>query len=222
MSTIQLIDYESSTHCRTACLACRDAFPPINRLLEGGRIYGLRSDIRGGAWALSWALGGRSKQSSGEVLLDGVPVSNKDLSARSCFIGEPYFPSINSCLFPGTVRSCLLKALKTGRTGLPLDELTEKFCLTPERFDRSPTRVQHPQSWYLSAAVGFAAGKEVFCFPYLPDDTLRTVERMHEFGVLDFLRRNEKIVLLPSVHRERLASVCDEVIDITDPTSTKL
>lgn len=214
MPTIQLIDYEASARCRTVNLTCLDSFPPMNCTLEGGKIYGLCGDIREGSWALSWALGGRSEQSSGEILLDGVHALQKDLKGRSCFIGEPYYPSVNSPFFPGTVRACLTKALQTVPTGWTLEALTEAFHLTPERFDRSPMHVQHPQSWYLSAAIGFAAEKDVFCFPYLTEDTLRTVERMQTAGMLNLLRENSRIVLLPSVHRDRLDAVCDDVMDI--------
>ena len=157
----------------------------------------------------------------GEILINGIHAARKDLAARACFIGESYYPSINSRLFPRTVRSCLLKALETSPTGLTLDELTEKFHLTPERFNRPPTYIQHPQSWYLSAAIAFAAGKEVFCFPYLTGITLSTVEKMQALGLFDLLRANQKIVFLPSTHRDRLASVCDLVTDVAAVASTE-
>ncbi|MBQ2957797.1 MAG: hypothetical protein IJE08_15220 [Clostridia bacterium] len=220
MPTIQLIDYEASARCRTVNLTCLDSFPPKNCTFEGGNIYGLCGDIREGSWALSWALGGRSEQSSGEILLDGVHALQKDLKGRSCFIGEPYCPSINSPFLPGSVRACLTKALQTGPTGWTLEALTEAFNLTPERFDRSPMHVQHPQSWYLSAAIGFAAGKDVFCFPYLTAQTLRTVENMYAVGVLNLLSEYNKIILLPSVHSDRLSAICDRMIDTFIPAST--
>ena len=212
MPTIQLIDYEASARCRTVNLTCLDSFPPMNCTLEGGKVYGLYGDVHEGSWAFSWALGGRSEQAAGEILFDGVHATRKDLKMRSCFIGERYYPSVNSPLFPGTVRACLTKALQTSPTGWTLEALTEAFNLTPERFNRPPIHVQHPQSWYLSAAIGFAAGKDIFCFPYLTDQTLRTVEKMHSVGVLNLLRECNKIVLLPSVHSGRLSAICDRMI----------
>lgn len=220
MPTIQLIDYEASARCQTVNLSCRDAFPPITCTFEGGRVYGLHSDIRCGSWALSWALGGRAKEAFGEILLDGVHAAPKDLASLACFIGEPYFPGLNSRLFPGTVGSCLNKALDAGQTGWTLQQLTKAFCLTPERFERSPVHVHYAQSWFLSAAVGFASGKEIFCFPYLPVDTLRAVDVMCREGIFDLLREYGKIVLLPSVHQDRLDPVCDQVIDVVSAAST--
>ena len=162
MPTIQLIDYEASASCRSVNLRCFEAFPPLTCTLEGGHVYGLSGDIRSGAWAFSWALGGRAKESFGEILMDSVHAAPKNLASRACFIGEPYFPDVNSRIFPGTVGSCLNKALAAGRTGWTIKQLVKAFCLTPERFDRSPLHVHYAQSWFLSAAVGFASRKEIF------------------------------------------------------------
>ena len=220
MPTIQLIDYAASARCRSLTLTSREGFPAMTCRFEGGRIYGLCSDIGGGAWALTHALGGRAENPEGEILADGVHASPKALAARACFIGEQFYPSVNSRLFPGTVRSSLEKALNIGKTGWTLAQLTARFHIARERLDRSPAHIYYNQILYISAAVGFAAGRSVFCFPYLTADTIKAAEIMRSLGVLDLLKEHGKIVLLPSFHRDRLSALCDQVVDIASPAST--
>ena len=211
---IRLTDCSASAHCRGELFTCKDAFPALTHQFERGKVYALCGDIGCGGWGLAWTLGGRGENIRGQILLGDAPASNEALAKRVCFIGEKTFAGINSRLFPRTVGECLTRALRMGSTQMTTDELAQAFHLSSERFERSMAHIYPAYSWFVSAAVGFAAGKDVFAFPYLNPSSFGTLERMNELCILPLLKNAGKIILVPTNQRERILPLCDESLDM--------
>jgi hypothetical protein len=88
------------------------------------------------------------------------------------------------------------------------------FELSDERFERDLDHVSG-EIFRITAAIGFAEGKEIFCWPW---------RNAHEPGfdprVAKTLRDNGKIVLVPtcrSIMKSPLKKAFDHVIDFHDP-----
>lgn len=108
-------------------------------------------------------------------------------------------------------------ALKKSKSGFSVQDIVDKFHLTEERLD---VKVQYYswEIWRLSAAIGYALGKKIFCFPSL--DTARVIDivRSTAFYIyVEKLRREGCILLLPSSNREILESLADEIIELNNP-----
>lgn len=186
---------------------------PVSCTLEVGKIDGLRSEFGGGAWALSTCIGGRAEPGwppEGCILWNGQPVTNDELAARACFVGERPEEHRLQCLYP-TVRRRVEWALM--ESGLPhtADEIRAMFGLTDARFDRRIDRIGS-EIWLASMAIGFAGGKEVFCWPWMYGQFACYLRAAKELGVLELLRQHGKLVLVPSADEGLLRDCCDHVL----------
>lgn len=213
LRTLTLENYRPNAHCRAIACTSQEGFVPVSCTLEAGKINGMRSEFGGGAWALSTCLGGRAEpgwRQEGSILWNGQPVTNDELAARACFVGERPEEHRLQCLYP-TVRRRVERALK--ESGLPYaaDEIKVMFSLTDARFDRRIDRIGS-EIWLASMAIGFAGGKEVFCWPWMYGQFACYLRAAKELGVLKLLRRHGKLVLVPSADEGLLRDCCDRLL----------
>lgn len=211
LRTLTLDEFEPYAQCSMSGCTLFDAFRPVSCKLEAGRVYGLLSEFAGGAWAFSWSVGGRANRyREGRMLLNGQPVTDGEMAARACFVGELPEKHLLRCCYP-TVRRRIERALK--RSGLPYtaEQIKDMFALTDARFDRRIDRTSG-ESWLISQAVGFAQGKEIFCWPWMDRRFTNWFTASKEHGIFDVLRAHGKIVLVPSSRERMLREGCDQVL----------
>lgn len=212
MVEVMLKDYSDCAICESATFRSNEGFPEITYRFVGGKAYGLCSDYGCGAWALATALGGRGKQPCGSVTYNGRVANCNVLRRHACFVGEKIYPGINSTFFSKNAEECIKKALRISKSEESWENITHKFHLSPERLRRNLSYIYNHEIWYISIAVGFAEGKDVFCFPWLNSPDFKCFEIMSELGVVDILKNAGKILLVPSNHVDRLQQSCDELI----------
>ena len=218
MIRIQLSDFQDSVVCQSSFFTSRKSFSQISHCFTGGKVYGIVSDFGCGSWGLVTCLGGRCECPDGEVFLDGERIECSELTKYSCFVSESLYDGVNSTQDYMTPRRCIERALSISGLLYSVGEIKEMFALSGDgidspvdigRFNRD-LRYVSGEIWRISVAVGFAMGKEVFCFPWLNE---REVARVQE-PYVKTLREKGKIVLIPSGHRRQLKKVCDEVITV--------
>ena len=83
--------------------------------------------------------------------------------------------------------------------------------MSDERFEY-PLNEVSGEIWFISAAIQFALGKDIFCFPWLNMYDISYFNTMCELGIIDFLRGNGKIVLLPTNQKRIAKKLCDHTI----------
>jgi hypothetical protein len=216
MIKIQLLNFQDGVECKSILFTSKESFFKVSHSFVGGNIYGLISDFGCGSWGLVTCLGGRCEHPDGEVFLNDERIECSELKKYSCFISESLYDGINSTQDYLTPRKCIEKALSISGLPYTVEEIKNMFNLSGDgincpvndgRFNRDLRHVSG-EIWNISIAVGFALGKEIFCFPWLNEREISRVQEPH----IKILKENKKIVLIPSNQKKPLKRVCDEIL----------
>ncbi len=209
VSVLEITDFQNSARCSSLLYSSTESFLKTNLTIRAGEVCGVVSDFGCGSWGLVTCLGGRGQENpSGKILLDGRIASNEELQKHAGFLGEARFSEIKP---PFTVREGIERALECSQLPYGAEEIKKIFCLSDARFDR-PIENVSGEIWQISAAIHFAAGKDIFCYPWLNALDIVRFQTAVELGTIDFLRKNQKIVLVPSSQKKILKSLCDRVL----------
>ena len=213
ISQLTCINYRDSACCTSQLFQSKESFCKINYDFHGGSVYGIVSDFGCGSWGLVTCLGGRSLDDSlhsdGEVLLDGVKVLPLELRRVSAFVCENIFDGVNSSAELLSARQCIEKALQiSGLQYLP-DEIKKIFSLSDERYERNLKYVSG-EIFRISIAVNFALGKSIYCFPWANEHDIMNV--MNLSSIIDVLKKNNKIVLIPTSQDKYVKKISDHMI----------
>lgn len=217
---IELYNFHDEVLCKmpTAIESYRsyEYIRPLDKYrLEASNVYGIICDFCTGGWGLVSCIGGRvTRECQGTVIVNGKKIAAKKLGKYSHFIPElPDSPH----LFPNkkhSAREHIEKALEISGLPYSAEEIREIFHLTDVRFDR-PLNWISDEIWAISTAIGFALGKDIFCFPWLNMIDIFYFNQARIRGVIDFLKSQGKIILIPSSQRDELKQYCDHTIEIT-------
>lgn len=178
---------------------------------EEGKMYGILGEHGEGGGGLSWLLSGRDVIRDEKITVFGKEYKKGETVEEGWYLGEG-IPGMDK-----SARKEIAAALKMSKSRLSVQDIVDKFHLTEDRLD---VKVQYYswEIWRLSAAIGYALGKKIFCFPAI--DTLKVTEIVTStafFIYVEKLRREGCILLLPSSNREVLESVTDEIIELNNP-----
>ncbi|RKN71860.1 hypothetical protein D7M11_28945 [Paenibacillus ginsengarvi] len=92
------------------------------------------------------------------------------------------------------------------------DEIVELFRLTPERLDR-PIHSISTERYSASAAIGFACGKQVYCFPWLNDYWVERLTLRIE-NIIGNVKKIGGIVILPTSREQYVQHLVDQMVEI--------
>lgn len=214
ISKLMCIKYRDSACCVSQLFQSKESFVEFSYDFSSGNTYGIVSDFGCGSWSLVTCLGGRGRDeyAYGEVLLDGKTASPAERRRESAFIGESVFDGINSPSEPLSPRGCIEKALQL--SGLPYSpsDIKEIFQLSDERYERD-LRYVSGEIGRISIAVSFALGKSIFCFPWSNEHDIMNV--LHLSKIIDFLKKSNKIVLIPTSQEKYVKKISDHIICFT-------
>ena len=159
----------------------------------------LQGPIDGGSWAISYVLSMyRSDKKSFlplediEFFADGNKTDLRHLQSAACYL-DRIFPLFRS---RKSVKAFVEKELKRRHDNLTAEDVRRRFNISPFRFER-PLKTAGNELFRSMAAMGYAAGKSIFCFPWF------SVTDINYFGrnitdVAEVLTALNKIVLLPT------------------------
>ena len=207
MISLQLNNFQDGANCKSILFTSKESFVRVTHRFLGGNAYGFISDFGCGSWGLVTCLGGRCENPDGEVLLNAQPIACSELLKYSCFISENVFNGINTSDNLLSAKECIEKALQISKISYSVQEIKIMFGLSDERFERNLNYVSG-EIWRISMAVGFAYGKDIFCFPWLNE---RDVDRLYQ-PLINILKKNGKIILIPSSQKKPLKKICDETL----------
>ena len=212
IESIRLENFQDQAECRSYVYQSRESFLQCSCRLLPGNSYGVISDYGYGGWGLVTCIGGRgSEYYNGGIYLNGKKISPRELSQYSCFIPENIFPTINSEHDLMTPLACIEKALFVSGEPYTVSEIKDIFKLSDNRFSR-PLEHVSGEIWQISAAVNFALGKEIFCYPRLNEHDIFRYQVACEIGVIDYLKKKGKIILVPSSQGRALRKLCDHTM----------
>ncbi|MBQ3084050.1 MAG: hypothetical protein IJC46_01180 [Clostridia bacterium] len=182
--------------CKSNFYSAADNLPEGERAFFSG-VNTLVGDIDSGVWAISYLLSMYTVRPKDfiifeqpKVFVNGDAVSLEKITDYACYMDRSY------PLFSGkkTVRALVNRGLKRNRKQHTADEIRELFQMTQERFER-PLKGAGHEVFRAMAAIGYAHGKEIFCFPWLSH---KRFECYHG-NLTDLLKILEQLKLLAIV-----------------------
>lgn len=212
IESLNLIKFQGVAKCYSAFRYSQEGFVPITYTFKSGNVYGLISDFGCGSWGLATCLGGRCDEVfTGEIYVNEQKTSFNSLRKFSAFIGEWDFDFINSNENLSTAKEYIQKALSESGIPYSLDEIISAFHLSNVRLNR-PLIYTSGEIWLISLAINFSLGKEIFCYPWLSSNEIGRFKTAIELNIFDFLKKNGKIILIPSSQKKVLKKYCDHTI----------
>lgn len=186
----------------------RERCTSLNLSLEAGKVYCLDGMLGYGGWGFSWCLSGIISQFRGEVLVNGESTTQNSLKKISCSVGLTGFEGTLSA--NKSVRKLLMKAISSNSRINTISELKDIFMLADSRLDRS-IRSYSGERWRVSLALGFGAGKKVFCFPWLKPEFIYEYKEAWIKQMVDFLRNEGCLVIIPTIYNDDTKELFDKV-----------
>jgi len=175
-----------------------------------GKSYLLHAKPSRGAEALSWLISGIVNPWGGQILLNGKDYTVEQRRQDSWCVR--YEEIKRWGWLRQSVRAQLRYALKHNPNPIlkTEQEIIQHFRLSPYLLPRPLTQYSH-EAWRASCAIGFALGKEIFCFPYV-DYLSRMFKEFWLKDMLDFLTAHGALVLFPGFYDWETVGLCDEVV----------
>lgn len=192
-----------------------DDIEEIHCEFECGKIYGIIGECGSGGWGLSYILSGKESLKDQEVFIDGKRVSQEDLKEISWYVGEGLN---NSCRFSRekTIHQQLQYVIRNRSMSIDEKDIIEKFYLSPERLNCRFSQLSW-ERWRASAAIGYAYGRKIFCFPWLSSRFVNLLILNGRMNIYtDILKSENAIIIIPTENQESLEHIADEFIIIDE------
>ena len=205
-----MINFTALSNCRCNYFQCLDSFLPINYVFENAKTYCIISDFRHGSWGLASCIGGNCTCSTGTLYVNDNIASIEELKKYSCFIASNELNSFNSLVKRIPIKFILNHYINKSGLGLQLKDVKDIFCLSNDVIEKTLLE-QDKNIWMSSLAIGYVQGKDIFCYPWLNENEIDHYLFAHKIGVIDFLKNNNKIIVVPS-SQKNLSLYCDNAI----------
>lgn len=177
-----------------------------------GNLYGIIGEFGTGGVALSCGITGNTKFYEGKIYFDDKEKEIEDLVNISWYIGNDLYQYRTSGLFcnkPKIYKKTIKEQIEYGvRCKLVNRDFTtiqKMFEISSERVERNISFVSG-ERWKASAAIGYANGKKIFCYPWmnskdiehLKEQLSHTVEVLLDVGC---------IVIIPTTNEENIKKI---------------
>lgn len=211
---LKIENFGGHFHCKSKYNTSFVTVNKFNASFESG-VTVLRGDIDSAGWALCYALNfAADKESFAEkdtaVYLDGTPYTLEAFSQKAGYIDSCGRDSRKDDRV--TVRQHVERALRENGLNFTVDDIKTAFQLTDSRF-QSPLMENGNEALRAVAAIEFAKGKDVFCFPWFSVKMLCYYAE-HIRAICNFLNQQGKIVLLPTSYVNQIDNW--HVFDLSD------
>lgn len=183
--------------CRSGFYTALDILPEKEYTFSSG-INRLKGEIDSGNWALSYLLSMQAHRpkdfiacEESEVTINGQVVKLRQLSQHTCYMDESYplFAQKRS------VRKLVVKGLEQSGRQQSADEIRRLFGINESHFERPVMAVGNTR-FQAMAAIAYAYGKTIFCFPWMSQHRSEAFEGRLQI-VLHALTELGMIVILP-------------------------
>lgn len=190
---------EAYVHCRAMFYIAQDGLSiDRNYTFETG-INKLIGEIDSDLWGISYYLSMykyRKKDfiifEKTEIIVNGTEMSIDELSEYTCYMDESFYPLFST---GKSVRKLIMQGIKKNKMDCTPDDIKALFELDDQRFER-PVKCVGNERFRAMAAIGYAYGKQVYCFPWL---SKKRFDYYHGnmIWLLDILEKLEMIAIVP-------------------------
>lgn len=183
-------------HCRSAFYTVQDAFQDQEWEFYTGinRMYG---EIDAGNWAVSYLLSMYQNKPRDFILSDVKFFVNEQTVSADAVMDVSCYMDISDPLFATkwSVKKLIQKQLRCSKIPFSFGDIVSLFELDECDFNRNIQQTGN-RKIRIMAAVGCAAGKQIFCFPWMSAKRFRNFHYNMSF-TLEVLERLNKVVVLP-------------------------
>lgn len=177
-----------------------------------GNLYGIIGEFGTGGAALSCGITGNTKFYEGKIYFDDKEKEIEDLVNISWYIGNDLYQYRTSGFFcnkPKINKKTIKEQIEYGVRCKLIDRdfttIQKMFKISSERVERNISFVSG-ERWKASAAIGYANGKRIFCYPWmnskdiehLKEQLSHTVEALLDVGC---------IVIIPTTNEENIKKI---------------
>ena len=189
---------EGCVHCKSNFYTCYDVLQSSMKFEFSTGINILEGEIDSGIFGISYLISmyndtcAKTFMAPPVALVDGVEMPLKELTNKACYLDHIHNPLFSKRI---STRKLVEKGLKKSHLPYTANEICAIFRMEDFRFDR-PVSATGNEKFKAMAAVGFAFGKEIFCFPWLSKMRFESFNN-HLPQLFDVLEHLEKIVIMP-------------------------
>ena len=213
MNRLKLVNFSGIATCFSRDYKCIDSFPPISCDFSFGTANGFISDYGCGSWGLGTCLSGYGQwESFGKVYIDEELVDQETLKKISGTILDPVWHQFCLKNKEDTVRNCIEYALQKSQQPFCHSEIKDIFSLSNSRYNR-PIHESSGEIWNISLAILFSLKKDIIVYPWLNAVDIKRVVYAETEGILDFLKKQQKMLFIPSSQRKTIVRICDRSIE---------
>jgi hypothetical protein len=187
---------------------------PVSYEFEFNKSYMLNGSKEGGAWALSWIIGGLLEPTGGIILKENLVWNIQERLSETWCVRHSEIKRFG--IFRNQPVSWQIRHGLRTREGQKLwseADIVNIFHLTPERYHRRWRHLGN-EVWRASPAIGFSNGKRIFCFPWLDQDLIETYYNLWLKEMIDFLCKSGALVLIPAQLTNLSKTLCDNVVSL--------
>ena len=182
-----------------------------------GKIYGLVGEVGSGGEAIVEILTGRYKTKKQKIYFDDVAVRQDDIMDNGWYLGKleysSYFPH-----YEISVKKALKRAIHQYKYFNNIDEVIDMFYLKRSLINYKLSQYSG-ERLRASLAIGYSSKKNIFCFPWMNSaDLYHFMTSGKIYAFFEELKRNNKIVIIPTSKKENVRDLVDEIIKIENPT----
>ncbi|MBQ9070566.1 MAG: hypothetical protein IJY23_04380 [Clostridia bacterium] len=189
-------------------LYCNSNFYSSHDTIQSYQVFDFKTginklfgDIDSGIWGISYYISMFNTDVDKKLfsepftaLVDGKEVTLQDLSKQACYLDQTVYPLFKSKR--KTVYQLIKKGLKASGLKTTPEEICNLFSLSPGRIIK-PIKSVGNERFRAMCAVGYAYGKQIFCFPWLSKKMINYYGNNISW-LLDILEKLNVIVILPS------------------------
>ncbi len=126
------------------------------------------------------------------VFVNDSQLSLDELSEYTCYLNDKFYPLFST---GKSVRKLIMQGIKKNKLDCTPDDIKALFELDDQRFER-PVKCVGNERFRAMAAIGYAYGKQVYCFPWL---SKKRFDYYHGnmTWLLDILEKLEMIAIVP-------------------------
>ncbi|MCD9024090.1 ATP-binding cassette domain-containing protein [Cohnella silvisoli] len=197
-----------------------DYIKEFHYIFEKGKSYGIIGECGEGGWGLSYNLVGREHCKDGDILINQKTATMEDLKSISWYVGES---THNRWLFSN---KSILSQLKNGvsnnqfKNRKSVEEIVDMFGLSKDRLKMKFEELGW-EKWRTSIAIGFANGKQVFCFPWVSTGWINDLIMNSAIHIcIDVLKKNGSIIILPTQRAESVDFFLDDIVYLQNQRHT--
>ena len=175
---------------------------------HAGNLYGIIGEFGNGGAALSCGITGNTDFYEGIVYIDDQEDSMEYVIKNSWYVGLDLNTSKRLFKKKQTIRQQIAYGVHNINQKFDAKNIQDIFNISDERIDRTIEFVSG-ERWKASAAIGYANGKKIFCYPWMNSKDIELLKEQL-LNTIKYLLNSDCIVIVPTTTEENIKKICSK------------